>query len=127
MMNNGLTNLLAFLGVIAFIPLALWLLKRSTLMGGAPQGTMRVIATLAVAPHQKLLTVEVGHGDDCRWLIVGITAAGMCTLHTMTPQAEVVSSTLAVATPKNPFASLLAKHVMPRAVAATSPATHHAP
>jgi flagellar protein FliO/FliZ len=49
---------------------------------------MRVVAVLPLAPQQRLLTVEVGSGDERRWLVLGATAQGITTLHTMAPGAE---------------------------------------
>ncbi len=92
-MQAGWTSLLWFGAVVALIPLALWLLKRSPLgLGalGAPGrlGTPRHVATLPLAPHSRLVTVEVGQGDDRLWLVLGVTAQGIRTLHTMVPQAD---------------------------------------
>jgi flagellar protein FliO/FliZ len=90
----GWSSLLWFAAVIALIPVALWLLKRSPLGGfgglGAPgrQGTPRHVATLPLAPHSRLVTVEVGQGEERLWLVLGVTAQGIRTLHTMVPQAD---------------------------------------
>ena len=67
-MTNGLTALLWFGVILALIPLSLWLLKR-TPMGGAgsgPAGTPRPVAQLPLSTQHKLVTVEVGQGDDRR-------------------------------------------------------------
>jgi flagellar protein FliO/FliZ len=86
----GWTSLLWFATVIALIPVALWLLKR-TPMGGLGQGragTPKLVATLPLAPQSRLVTVEVGQGDERLWLVLGVTAQGIRTLHTMVPQAD---------------------------------------
>lgn len=101
-MNNTLLPFLWFLAILALIPLMLWLLKRSKLVGGAATGVMRVVATLPLAPNQRLLTVEVGQGEDRRWLVLGVTGAQITTLHSMPPQAEAPAIASAV-----PFAQLL--------------------
>jgi flagellar protein FliO/FliZ len=119
-MNFSFTPLLAFLGVLACIPLALWLLKRTPLGGGAGHGPMRLVATLPLGPNQRLLTVEVGSGDDRRWLVLGATAAGISTLHTLAPQAE----SPAPAGNVLPFAQLLARA---RTGAAAAPEGRSAP
>jgi len=99
-------SLLAFVAIVALIPLALWLLKRTPIGGGAAHGVMRTVAMLPISANQRLLTVEVGSGDDRKWLVLGVTTAGIQTLHTMAPQALPSSST-----PANPFAQLLARHL----------------
>jgi flagellar protein FliO/FliZ len=82
----------AFLLILALIPAALWLLKR-TPMGGAASGTaMRLVGALPLAPNQRIVTVEVGSGEDRRWLVLGVTPAGISALHTLPPQAELPSA-----------------------------------
>ena len=76
----------AFAAVLLMIPLALWLLKRTPLgQSASGVGGMRVVAALPLAPIQRLLTVEVGSGDERRWLVLGVTPAGIQTLHSMAP------------------------------------------
>jgi flagellar protein FliO/FliZ len=41
-----------------------------------------------LSPNQRLVTVEVGQGDDRRWLVLGVSPAGISTLHSLPPQAE---------------------------------------
>ena len=72
-MTSTLTPLLWFIAIIAMIPLALWLLKRTPMGGATAQGAMRTIAALPISPNQRLLTVEVGQGDDRQWLVLGVT------------------------------------------------------
>jgi flagellar protein FliO/FliZ len=105
-MGSTFGSLLAFAAIVALIPLALWLLKRTPIGGGAAHGVMRTVAMLPISANQRLLTVEVGSGDDRRWLVLGVTNAGIQTLHTMAPQAVPTA-----ATPHNPFAQLLARHL----------------
>ena len=104
-MNPALTSLVGFVAVVALIPVALWLLKRTPIGGGASHGVMRTVAMLPISANQRLLTVEVGSGDERKWLVLGVTPAGISTLHTMAPQAIDPA-----ALPTSPFAQLLAKH-----------------
>jgi len=85
---SGLIPFLWFLAIVALIPVALWLLKRTPMGGAAAAGVLRVVAQLPTAPNQRLLVVEVGQGDDRRWLVLGATAQNITTLHVMPPQAE---------------------------------------
>ena len=102
--SNFLGPLAAFVLVLALIPLALWLLKRTPLGGGGSAGLMRVVGALPLSPNQRIVTVEVGRGDERRWLVLGVSPAGINTLHTLPPQAEVPN---AAATPLPLFAQLL--------------------
>lgn len=91
MNTSGLLPFLWFLGIVALIPVALWLLKRTPMGGAAAAGVLRVVAQLPTAPNQRLLVVEVGQGDDRRWLVLGATAQNITTLHVMPPQSEPVA------------------------------------
>ena len=107
MVSSGLNSLLWFIAIIVMIPAALWLLKR-TPMGGAASGNgvMRSVAALPLSASQRIVTIEVGHGDERRWLVLGVTAQSITTLHTMAPQAETAAGMAPAVTP---FAQLLAK------------------
>jgi flagellar protein FliO/FliZ len=52
---------------------------------------LRLVAQLPTAPNQRLLVVEVGQGEDRRWLVLGATAQSITTLHTLPPQHEPVA------------------------------------
>ena len=87
-MNSSLLPFLWFLAILCLIPLVLWLLKRTPMGGSSSTGVMRLVAQLAVAPNQRLLTVEVGQGEDKRWLVLGVTGQQITTLHVMPPQEQ---------------------------------------
>ena len=87
-MTNSLLPFLWFLAILCLIPIALWLLKRTPMGGAGAGGHMRVIATLPIAPNQRILTVEVGQGEDRQWLVLGVAGQQITTLHVMPPQAE---------------------------------------
>jgi flagellar protein FliO/FliZ len=100
-----LSSLAWFIAILALIPAALWLLKRTPAGGGASAGVMRHIAVLPLAPNQRLVTVEVGHGEGRRWLVLGVTAQTITTLHEMAPQPEAQTAAAA----ETPFSQLLAR------------------
>ena len=110
-MQNGWGSLLWFVVIVAMIPIVLWLLKRTPAgamyVGGTSGRVMRIVATLPLSASQRIVTVEVGQGEERRWLVLGVTAQNITTLHTMTPQGEVAAGTTAPMTP--PFAQLLRK------------------
>jgi flagellar protein FliO/FliZ len=83
-MGMNWTALAWFLAIVASIPLLLWLFKRSQLLGAAEaSGTARTVAVLPLSASQKLVTVEVGRGDEKFWLLLGVTPQNITTLHTM--------------------------------------------
>jgi len=103
-----MSSLIWFIAIIAMIPVALWLLKRTPMGGGgAGQGMLRSIAALPLSTNQRIVTVEVGQGEARRWLVLGVTAQSITTLHTMEPQGELPAAPMAPAVPG--FAQLLGK------------------
>ena len=107
-MTPSLGSLLWFLAILALIPLALWLLKRTPLAGagGGGAGTPRAVSVLALSAQHKVVTVEVGQGEQRQWLVLGVSPQGLRTLHTMPALGE---ATDAGALPAAPFAQLLTK------------------
>jgi flagellar protein FliO/FliZ len=97
-----------FVVILALIPLCLWMLKRSGLATGAlgaqAQALIKPVGQFNIGPGQRLVTVEVGQGDQRTWLVLGVTGQTIQTLHTMAPQAPAE----AMGTPVHPgFAALL--------------------
>ena len=104
---NGLSSLLWFIAIIAMIPASLWFLKRTPL-GGGGNGVMKSIAALPLSTSQRIVTVEVGSGDERRWLVLGVTPSSITTLHTMAAQDAVPVSSVAT-TPHPAFAQILGR------------------
>ena len=85
MISNGIGSFLWFLAIVALIPASLWFLKRTPL-GGGGSGVIRSVGALALSTSQRIVTVEVGTGEDRRWLVLGVTPSSITTLHTMAAQ-----------------------------------------
>jgi len=81
--------LLAFVAVIALIPVALWLLRRSGYAGAGQDGLLRTVSSLSLSPSQKVVVVEMGQGATARWLVLGVTAENIHCLTQMDAPAEV--------------------------------------
>lgn len=103
---SGLNALLWFGAVVVLIPLVLWLLKRTPIgaRGGTP-GVLKTVAMLPLSPSQRVVTVEVGLGTEKRWLVLGVTAQQITTLHTMAAPPDAPSPPESAAT----FSHLLAQ------------------
>jgi flagellar protein FliO/FliZ len=105
-------NVSAFLwfgAVLALIPLSLWLLKRTPLGGGGTRaGVPRPVAVLPLSTQQKIVTVEVGQGDERLWLVLGVSPQGIRTLHTMAAQGDATPAVPAQP-PAAAFAQLLSR------------------
>ncbi len=107
-MPNGLSSLLWFCAIVALIPVTLWFLKRTPLGGGGGAGVMKSIASLPLSTSQRIVTVEVGTGEEKRWLVLGVTPSSITTLHSMAAQA--VEATTSGADPAHPaFAQILGR------------------
>ena len=65
--------------VIVVLVAALWLLKRFQTGLRTPSGPMRVLATLSLAPRERLLLVQVGEQQ----LLLGSSAQGLNCLHVL--------------------------------------------
>jgi flagellar protein FliO/FliZ len=108
-MPMNVSSLLWFFAVVALIPLTLWLLKRTPLGAGSQRaGTPRMVAVLPLSTQQKLVTVEVGAGEDRLWLVLGVSPQGIRTLHTMAAQAD-GAAPVPQAPPSAAFAQLLSR------------------
>jgi flagellar protein FliO/FliZ len=108
MAPSGLSALW-FLAILALIPLALWFLKRTPMGGGAAAGHLRTVAALPFSPNQRLVIVEVGQGEQRQWLVLGVTAQNITTLHTMAPQTDAAAPLDANGAAMPPFAQLLSR------------------
>jgi flagellar protein FliO/FliZ len=112
MTPNG-SSALWLLLVIAAIPVALWLLRRTPLGRPSAAGLARTVGVLPLSTSQRVVTVEIGQGELRRWLVLGVTPHAIHTLHTMAPLDDAPATpsapTLAPATasPAKPFAALL--------------------
>jgi flagellar protein FliO/FliZ len=84
-MTPGWTSLFWFVALVAMIPLVLWLLKRTPLGGMGGSAGLKTVAMLPLSTSQRIVTVEVGHGEHRRWLVLGVTPGSIQTLHTMAP------------------------------------------
>lgn len=105
-----LTAVFWFVAVVAAIPLALWLLKRTPMVGGGSGGPVRHVAVLPLSASQRLVTVEVGRGDSRCWLVLGVTPNSITTLHTLLPQDEAAPGLPGTPpTPQTAFSQLLGR------------------
>ena len=71
--------------VLAMIPLGLkWLQRRIGAGIAGNSATARIVSAVAVGPHQRVVSVEVGPEGARVWLTLGVTAQAINCLHTMT-------------------------------------------
>ena len=92
-MTQTLMTVGLFVVLLALVPVALkWVQRRS--IGGISgvASAPRVISAVAVGPHQRVVTVEVGPENARTWLILGVTAQSITCLYSV-PGGPVVSLT----------------------------------
>ena len=83
-MGQTLLAVVLFIGAVAMLP---WLIRyvqqRQSKVAGAAGMPSRVLSAIAVGPHQRIVTVEVGpeHARTC--LVLGVTAQQITCLHVL--------------------------------------------
>jgi flagellar protein FliO/FliZ len=90
-MSTSLMPLLAFVLVIALIPVALWLMKRAGVGGMQTAGVMRPVAQLSLGASQRVSIVEITVGAERHWLVLGVTGERVSQLATY-PAPELAPS-----------------------------------
>ena len=104
--GQGLSALFWFIAVLALVPLVLWLVKRSPIGARLSSGPMRNVAVLPLSASQRVVTIEVGKGDEKRWLVLGVTPGSINMLYTLSPDEE-VHAPIALPTAASGFAQVL--------------------
>ena len=105
-MTQSIITVGLFLALLACMPLAVkWLQKRNAAGGVPPDGQSRLVSAVAVGPHQRVVTVEVGPVGARHWLTLGVTQQNITLLHTTTLPSNGVSkpSGIAVSSTKFPL------------------------
>jgi flagellar protein FliO/FliZ len=81
-MTESLVSVGVFLALLVCLPFALKALKQrygGVAIEGSAQS--RFISALAVGPHQRVVTVEVGPEGRRVWLTLGVTTQSVTCLH----------------------------------------------
>ncbi|ACB33296.1 flagellar biosynthesis protein FliO [Leptothrix cholodnii SP-6] len=85
-MTPSWMSLLWFALIVALIPAALWLFKRSGMAGAMTRSqalALRQVGSLGLGPQQRIVAVEVGEGEARRWLLLGVTPQQINALHVL--------------------------------------------
>ncbi len=84
--------LLFFVLLLAMVPVGLkWLQRR---IAGTSEGVLtatKIVSAVAVGPHQRVVTVEVGPEEARVWLTLGVTAQNISCLHTAAVPKQVAT------------------------------------
>ena len=81
-MSQTLVTVVVFVLLLALLPFGIkWIQSRSGAGLSAVGTGAKVISAVAVGPHQRVVTVEVGPQDARTWLVLGVTPQSICCLH----------------------------------------------
>jgi flagellar protein FliO/FliZ len=82
-MTQTIISVAVFLVLLALLPVGIrWMQRRSA--GGASVGAAsKIISAIAVGPHQRVVTVEIGPDGARTWLVLGVTAQTITCLHSV--------------------------------------------
>lgn len=103
-MTQTIVSVAVFLVLLALLPLGIRWLQRRAPGGSATTGAARIISAIAVGPHQRVVTVEVGPEEARTWLVLGVTAQNITCLH-VAATAPVTSQVVQVAAASAPAQS----------------------
>ncbi len=97
-MTSSLLTIAVFLVLLALLPVTIrWLRRNSAAGQSASAAAMHMVSAMAVGPHQKVMTVEVGPEGARVWLVLGVSGQNMTCLHSMViPPSSVLASGTAV-------------------------------
>jgi flagellar protein FliO/FliZ len=88
-MTQTLVSVGLFVVLLALVPIALkWVQRRSAGGGSGLASASRIVSALAVGPHQRVVTVEVGPEGSRTWLTLGVTAQAITCLHSVAIDSE---------------------------------------
>ena len=82
-MTQTIISVIAFLALLAMLPFGVRWLQRRTPGGASAASASRIISAIAVGPHQRVVTVEVGPQSARMWLVLGVTAQSITCLHSV--------------------------------------------
>jgi flagellar protein FliO/FliZ len=82
-MTQTLVSVALFVVLLAMVPMGVrWVQRRTAGGSSAIASGSRVVSAVAVGPHQRVVTVEVGPEGARVWLTLGVTAQNISCLHT---------------------------------------------
>ena len=85
-MAQTLMAVVLFVGAVAMLPWLVRYLQQRRVVAQAGLGmAARVLSAVAVGPHQRVVTVEVGSDGAKVCLVLGVTAQQVSCLHVMQP------------------------------------------
>jgi flagellar protein FliO/FliZ len=83
-MTSSITSIFAILLLLAFLPMGVkWIQRKMRTDSAIVAQASAFVSAVAVGPHQRVVTVEVGPRGDRTWLVLGVTAQSITLLHSV--------------------------------------------
>ena len=91
-MTQTLITVSFFVLLLALVPFGLkWVQRRASAEGGSVMAS-KLISAIAVGPHQRVVTVEVGPEHARTWLTLGVTSQSISCLHSAAVDPKVATT-----------------------------------
>lgn len=102
-MTQTLLSVTLFVVLLAMVPMGVrWVQRRAAGASSAMASGSRVVSAVAVGPHQRVVTVEVGPEGARVWLTLGVTAQNISCLHTTAAGVNPAAPMQAIENTQNP-------------------------
>jgi flagellar protein FliO/FliZ len=82
-MTQTFFAVIGFLILLALLPFAIRWIQRRVPAGASASSTGKIVSAMAVGPHQRVVTIEVGPEGARTWLVLGVTAQAITCLHSV--------------------------------------------
>ena len=88
-MTPTLITVAVFVLLLAMLPAGIkWIQSHAGGNSPGPDLATRLVSAVAVGPHQRVVTVEVGPRDARTWLVLGVTQQSISCLHNIAMRPE---------------------------------------
>ncbi|WP_137919915.1 flagellar biosynthetic protein FliO [Hydrogenophaga sp. 2FB] len=112
MLQNSIP-VLVLLAILVGIAFALkWARRRLPGAAGHNGPPMQLLSSLSLGPQQRVVTMQIGQGDDRVCLVLGVSPGSVNTLHQMPMPADLPNTP--IVTPASGFAARLAQLTQPQ-------------
>ena len=82
-MTQTIVSVAVFLVLLALLPFGIRWIQRRAPGGSSISAASKIVSAIAVGPHQRVVTVEVGPEGERTWLVLGVTAQTITCLHSV--------------------------------------------
>ena len=113
MLQNAMPALLLLALMVGMAFALKWARRRLPGAVGHSGPPMQVLSSLSLGPQQRVVTVQVGQGDEAICLVLGVSQGSVNALHHMKLPAGLPDAGQPIVTPASSFAARLAQLTQP--------------